>query len=84
MDLPTEFSVPEGTVLSKSGGKVEPEKRWRPWSTGVPVKPPRFRETLLKKPREPGEKITSVMRPSHEEYQTVTGVSFPVGTGKLT
>lgn len=78
----TRFSLPEAKVLSKSGGKVEPTKRWRWWSTGVPARQPRFRETLLRKPREPGEKLTNTVRPTHEEYQTVAGVSFPAGTDR--
>ena len=59
---------------------MEPIKPWRCSSAGASATQPRFRETVLKKPREPGEKLTE--RPNHEEYQTVAGVSFPAGTGE--
>ena len=72
--------MPKEKVLSKSVSNIEPIKPWRYSGPGAPAKQPSFRETVLKKPREPGEKLTE--RPTHEEYQTVTGVSFPAGTGE--
>lgn len=72
--------IPVGTPLSKSGGKPETKKRWRWWSSGVPPRPPRFRETALSKPREVrGDRN---QRPKHQEYQSVAGVPFPPGTGE--
>ena len=83
-DVSSSFPQPKATVLSKSGGNTVTKKRWRYWNTGVPAKQPRFRETLLKKPREAGEKSTNASRPGHEEYQTIAGISFPAGTGDYT
>ncbi|XP_015779495.1 PREDICTED: uncharacterized protein LOC107357369 [Acropora digitifera] len=76
----TDTVIPVGTPLSKSGGKPETKKRWRWWSSGVPPRPPRFRETALSKPREVrGDRN---QRPKHQEYQSVAGVPFPPGTGE--
>ena len=67
---------------TKSDSNIEPVKPWRYTGASTPVKQPRpaFRDTVLKKPREPGDK--SQEWPTHEEYQTVAGVSFPPGTGE--
>jgi hypothetical protein len=70
-------------VSKTDSNAVEHVKPWRSCSSasaGASVAQPRFRETALKKPREPGEKFPE--RPHHEEYQTVAGVSFPAGTGE--
>jgi len=72
--------IPVGTPLSKAGGKPETKKRWRWWSSGVPPRPPRFRETALAKPPEVREDKNQ--RPRHLEYQSVAGVPFPLGTDK--
>jgi len=72
-------TVPIGTPLSKAGGKPEPKKRWHTWSSGVPPRPSRFRETLMAKPAE--AKQEKPVRPGHNEYQTTDGVAFPSATG---
>ena len=81
LEVSSSFPQPKATALSTSGGNTVTKKRWRYWNTGVPAKQPRFRDTLLKKPREAGEKSTNASRPGHEEYQTIAGISFPAGTG---
>lgn len=73
--------MPVGTPLSKAGGKPETKKRWRWWSSGVPPRPARFRETALAKP--PEVRDDKNQRPIHQEYQTVAGVPFPSGTGNM-
>ena len=75
----TEPVIPVGTPLSKAGGKPENKKRWRWWSSGVPPRPPRFRDTALAKPAEVRD--DKYQRPRHQEYQTVAGVPFPPSTG---
>lgn len=72
--------MPVGTPLSKAGGKPETKKRWRWWSSGIPPRPPRFRDTALAKPPEVWD--SKNQRPRHQEYQSVTGVPFPSGTDK--
>ncbi|KAJ7333601.1 hypothetical protein OS493_017143 [Desmophyllum pertusum] len=72
--------MPVGTPLSKAGGKPETKKRWRWWSSGVPPRPPRFRETALAKPAEVRDDKNQ--RPGYQEYQSMAGVPFPSGTDK--
>ena len=84
--IPTDFGkyvghvVKVGVPVAKAGGKPEKKKRWRTWSSGVPPRPPRFRDTMLSKPAE--AKDDKVPRPGHQEYQTIDGVAFPSGTGR--
>ena len=77
----TDPVVPVGTPLSKAGGKPETKRRWRLWSSGVPPRPARFRETALAKPAEVRDDKNQ--RPGHQEYQSVAGVPFPCGTGNM-
>lgn len=76
----TDPVIPVGTPLSKSGGRPETKRRWRWWSSGVPPRPPRFRETVLSKPLE--VRADKNQRPRHQEYQSVAGVPFPPGTDR--
>ena len=81
LSITPRFSLPRENVAAKTDRNVEPIKPWRcSSSAAASATQPRFRETVLKKPREPGDKLTE--RPSHEEYQTVAGVSFPAGTDR--
>jgi len=77
----TDPVVPVGTPLSKAGGRPETKRRWRLWSSGVPPRPARFRETALAKPAEVRDDKNQ--RPGYQEYQSVAGVPFPSGTGNM-
>ena len=70
-----------GTPLSKAGGKPETKRCWRLWSSGVPPRPTRFRETALAKPAEVRDDKNQC--PGYQEYQSVAGVPFPSGTGNM-
>lgn len=76
----TDPVIPVGTPLSKAGGKPETKRRWRYWSSGVPPRPARFRETALAKPAEVRDDKNQ--RPGYQEYQSVAGVPFPSATDK--
>lgn len=73
--------MPVGTPLSKAGGRPETKRRWRLWSSGVPPRPARFRETALAKPAEVRDDKNQ--RPGYQEYQCVAGVPFPSETGNM-